>query len=123
MHPDTIVPDGYEFYDPLQFPNHDKYGQKIVIDQEDVVDPDAIRFEHNYVDHQHYVMAVTRHATPPTDPYGWPLNTFKFTGPSVEDVEETDLTVFGPNHADHDLIDIGLHNIHDFGLVADVDRF
>ena len=123
MHPDTIVPDGYEFYDPIRFPNHDKYGQKIVIDQKDVVDPDAIRFEHNYVDHQHYVMAVTRRATPPPDPYGWPLNAFEFVGPSVEDVKETDLTVFGPNHTDHDLVDIGLYNINDFGLVVDVDRF
>ena len=123
MHPDTIVPDGYEFYDPVRFPNHDKYGQRIVIDQEEVVDPDSIKFEHNYVDHQHYIMAVTRRANPPTDPYGWPLNAAEFIGPSVEDIKETDLTVFGPNHADHDLVDIGLYNIHDFGLVADVDRF
>ena len=100
-----------------------KYGQKIIIDQEDIVDPDAIKFEHNYVDHQHYVMAVTRRATPPTDPYGWPLNAAEFVGPSVEHVEETDLTVFGPNHADQDLVDISLYNINDFRLVADVDRF
>ena len=59
LHPDAICPDGYEIYDPQRFPNHDKYSQKIVIDQEEVVDPDTIKFEHNYVDHQHYVMAVT----------------------------------------------------------------
>ena len=123
LHPDTICPDGYEIYDPQRFPNHDKYGQKIVIDQEEAVDPDAIKFKHNYVDHQHYVMAVTRRATPPTDPYGWPLHAAEFVGPSVEHVEETDLTVFRTNHTEHDLINIGLYNINDFGLVVDVNRF
>ena len=68
-------------------------------------------------------MAVTRRASPPTDPYGWPLNAAEFVGPSIEDVEETNLTVFGPNHADRDLVDIGLYNINDFGLVEDIDRF
>ena len=123
LHPDTICPDGYEIYDPQRFPNHNKYGQKIIIDQEESVDPDAIKFEHNYVDHQHYVMAVTRCATPPIDLYGWPLHAAEFVGPSVEHAEETDLTVFRTNHTEHNIIDIGLYNINNFGLVADVDRF
>lgn len=120
--PDIICPDGYEVYNPQHFPNHAKYGQKIVIDLKESVDPDSITFEHNYVDHQHYVMAVTRQATPPTDPYGWPLQAVEFIGPSIEHVEETDLTPFHNNHTDHNLINISLYNIDDRGLIADVDR-
>ena len=119
---DVICLDGYEIYNLQRFLNHDKYGQKIIIDLEESVDPDSIRFKHNYVDHQHYVMAVTRRANPPTDPYGWPLQAVEFVGPSVEDIEETDLTPFHTNHADHNLVDISLYNIDDRGLIADVDQ-
>ena len=119
---DTICPDGYEVYNPRRFPNHAKYGQKIVIDLEESVDLDLIKFEHNYVDHQHYVMAVTRCTNLPTDPYGWPLQATEFIGPSVEDVDKTDLTSFHTNHADQNLVDIGLYNINNRGLIADVDR-
>src|SRR6201996_8791457 len=123
-HPDNDIPllAGYGYYDPL-LENHAKYAQKIQINEEHVF-LEAIRFEHNYVDHQHYVMGLHRSANPPDTPYGWPLYAAEDYHPARDPivVDDHDLTPLRENHVERDLVDIGLYQLNDRGLITDVDR-
>ena len=116
------VPEGYSLYNPF-ITNHALYSHCIQIDGE-LYAPDAIRFDHNYVDHQHYVYATHRLGNPPMAPYGWPLEAVTYTGPALNPIvaNNTDLTPFHANHTDRPLVDIGLYNVNDRGLTTDVNK-
>ena len=59
---------------------------------------------------------------PDTIPWGWTLEVAPFVGPTA-DVDDSDLSLFHPDTAEHHEVDVSLYAINDLGLTADVDYF
>ena len=62
-----------------QLENHVKYGEKLTFKDGTQAYPHYIWFDHDYVDHRHYVHAHTMNLD--GLPYGWPLTAAPFMGP------------------------------------------
>ena len=122
MYDKVPIPEGYSIYNPF-ITNHAMYGHPIHINGEQYT-LDTIQFDHNYVNHQHYVYAMHCRGDPPMAPYGWPLEAAPYEGPALNPTitNDTDLAPFHANHTDKPLVDIGLYNINDRGLTADINR-
>src|SRR6202012_1839951 len=117
----TELPRGYELYNPNLL-NHSKYVSTLHLRPEEDVYPRAVHFQHDYVQHSHYVIGTHPDSIPTNTPYRWMLKATPHPEPSIEGVDETDHSVFRNNHPDYDHVDIGLYGLDDHGLVADVDH-
>jgi len=118
------IPEGYAIYN-RRLSNHRKYGEKIHLGNDRHRYPHYIRFQHDYADHAHYVSALRRDSGTPATPWGWALEAMPYLGalPAPAEVNDHDLSLFAPNNAEEEAINIALYAIDDHGLVADVDRF
>jgi hypothetical protein len=106
--------------------NHSLYGRLIHLPDGSYQEPQFIRFAHNFMDHQHHVVAT--HELGQSDPhhlgdipYGWDLVAAVLPGASHEDVDDDNLA----DILDEDLTtptNAALYTIDDPGLTADIDR-
>jgi hypothetical protein len=106
--------------------NHSLYGKPIHLPDGSHQEPQFIRFVHDFMDHQHHVVAT--HELGQSDPhhlgdipYGWDLVVAVLPGASHEDVDNDNLA----DILDEDLTtptNAALYTINDPGLTADVDR-
>jgi hypothetical protein len=106
--------------------NHSLYGRPIHLPDGSYQEPQFIRFVHDFMDHQHHVVAT--HELGQSDPhhlgdipYGWDLVAAVLPGASHEDVDDDNLA----DILDEDLItptNAALYTIDDPGLTADIDR-
>ena len=71
-------PAGFAMYN-RRLENHVKYGEKLTLENGTQAYPHYIRFDHDYVNHRHYVH--TRNMNLDGIPYGWPLTAAPFMGP------------------------------------------
>ena len=71
-------PEGFIMYNQ-RLENHIKYGDKLTLEDGTQGYPHYIRFDHDYVDHCHYVHTC-RHSLDGT-PYRWPPTATPFMGP------------------------------------------
>jgi hypothetical protein len=106
--------------------NHSLYGRLIHLPDGSHQEPQFIRFVHDFMDHQHHVVAT--HELGQSDPhhlgdtpYGWDLTAAVLPGASHEDDDDDNLA----NILDEELTtptNVALYTINDPGLTADVDR-
>jgi hypothetical protein len=106
--------------------NHSLYGRPIHLPDGSYQEPQFIRFVHDFMDHQHHVVAT--HELGQSDPhhlgdipYGWDLVAAVLPGASHEDVDDDNLA----DILDEDLTtptNAALYTIDDPGLTADIDR-
>lgn len=101
--------------------NHVKYGNKLTLEDGTQGYPHYIRFDHDYVDHHHYVHI--HHHKLDGIPYGWPLMATPFMGPCPSPLiaDSMNLAPFTHNYPFHWEVDITLYAIDDHGLITDVD--
>jgi hypothetical protein len=114
----------YEHYEEGVL-NHSLYGRPIHLPDGNHQNPQFIHFVHDFMDHQHYVMAT--HELGQSDPhhlsdtpYGWDLNVAVFPGASREDVDNDNLT----DILDEDLVtptNAALYTIDNPSLTTDID--
>jgi hypothetical protein len=106
--------------------NHSLYGRLIHLPDGSHQEPQVIRFVHDFLDHQHHVVAT--HELGQSDPhhlgntpYGWDLEAVVLPGASREDIDDDNLA----DLLDEDLTtptNAVLYTVNDPGLTADVDR-
>jgi hypothetical protein len=106
--------------------NHSLYGRPIHLPDGSHQEPQFIHFVHDFMDHQHHVVAT--HELGQSDPhhlgdipYGWDLVAAVLPGASHEDVDNDNLA----DILDEDLVtptNAALYTIDDPGLTADIDR-
>jgi hypothetical protein len=106
--------------------NHSLYGRLIHLPNGSHQEPQFIQFVHDFMDHQHHVVAT--HELGQTDPhhlgdipYGWDLTAAVLPSASHEDVDDDNLA----DILDEELTtptNAALYTIDDPGLTADVDR-
>jgi hypothetical protein len=106
--------------------NHSLYGRLIHLPDGSHQEPQFIRFVHDFMDHQHHIVAT--HELGQSDPhhlgdtpYGWNLDAAILPSASHEDVDDDNLA----DILDEDLTtptNAALYTINDPGLTADVDR-
>ena len=123
LHPESSFdpPDGYTIYDHT-IANHVNYGAKIRLPDDRQVWPHYIHFDHDFVDHKHYVMGRRDKTSLYTDTVGWTLEAAPFVGPALAYPDNTNLKPFAFAHSSSDAIDLALGALDDPGLLVDVDR-
>ena len=123
LHPESSFdpPDGYAIYDRT-IANHINYGAKIRLSDDRQVWPHYIHFDHDFVDHKHYIMGRYDETGLHTNTVGWTLEAAPFVGPALAYPNNTSLKPFAFAHSCSDAIDLALGALDDPGLLADVDR-
>ena len=121
LHPESPFdpPDGYTIYD-CTIANHVNYGAKICLPDDRQVWPHYIHFDHNFVDHKHYVMGRRDKTGLFTDTVGWTLEVAPFVGPALAYPYNTNLEPFAFAHGGSDTIDLALGALDDLGLFQDL---
>jgi hypothetical protein len=123
--PNPYPPPSFAPYDPANI-NHSKYVKPIWLTPQGPPQlPEYISFTHDFDKHQHSVLGVHPEANPPETPYGWGLEAVPFIGPtwSPEVVDDEALGVFDVRYIGSREIDVAIHAINNWGVVADVDRY
>ena len=100
--------------------NHIKYGNKLTLEDGTQGYPHYIRFNHDYVNHHHYIHVC--HHNLDGIPYGWPLMATPFMGPHPSPLitNSINLTTFTRNYLFHQEVDIALSAIDNHSLITDV---
>ena len=101
--------------------NHIKYSEKLTLEDGAQGYPHYIQFNHDYVNHCHYMHAC-RHNLDGI-PYGWPLTTAPFMGPHPSPLiaDSMNLAPFTCNYPFYLEVDIALYAIDDHSLIANID--
>ena len=112
-------PEGFIMYN-CQLENNIKYGEKLTLEDRAQGYPHYIQFNHDYVDHCHYVHA--HHHNLDSIPYGWPLMATPFMGPHPFPLisSSMNLAPFTHTYPFHREVNITLYAINDHGLIANV---
>ena len=123
LHPEAHItpPRDFDIYDRT-IANHVTYGEKIRLPDERWVWPHYIHFDHDLVEHKHYVMARRNETGQHTNTVGWSLKAAPFMGPAPQFPDNQDLSPFSFTHYDSHAIDLSLGELNDPGLLADIDR-
>ena len=123
LHPGEGIkpPAGFEVYDRT-IANHVTYGDQIRIPVRGQVWPHYIHFDHDFVEHKHYVMGWRDETGQHTGMVGWDLEAAPFMGPPPQFPDNHDLFPFSFTHDNVHAIDLSLGELNDPGLLADVDR-
>ena len=113
-------PEGFIMY-YRRLENHVKYGDKLTLKNRSQGYPHYIRFNHDYVNHHHYIH--TRRLGLDSIPYRWPLTAAPFMGPRPSPLiaDSMNLAPFTRNYPFYREVDIALYSINNHGLITDVD--
>ena len=101
--------------------NHIKYSEKLTLKDGPQGYPHHIWFDHDYIDHHHYIHACQHNLD--SIPYGWPLTTIPFMGPCPSPLiaNSMNLTPFTCTYPFFQEVNIALYTINDHSLITDVD--
>lgn len=113
-------PEGFAMYN-CRLENHVKYSEKVTLEDRTQGYPHYIQFDHDYVNHHHYVHAHRMNLN--GIPYRWPLTAAPFMGPhpSLLIADSMNLAPFTHNYPFYQEVDIALYFIDDHDLIANVD--
>ena len=113
-------PAGFVMYN-RRLENHVKYGKKLTLKDGTQAYPHYIWFNHDYVDHRHYIHACNMNLD--GIPYRWPLTAAPFMGPHPSPLitDSMNLAPFTRNYPFYQEVDVTLYSIDNHGLIADID--
>ena len=112
-------PAGFTMYN-RRLKNHVKYGKKVTLEDGTQGYPHYIQFDHDYVNHHHYVHTCCMNLD--GIPYGWPLTAAPFMGPRPSPLiaDSMNLAPFTSNYPFYREVDIALYSIDNHGLITNI---
>ena len=123
LHPEAHItpPQDFDIYN-RSIANHVTYGEKIHLPNKRWVWPHYIHFDHDFVEHKHYVMAQRDETGQHMNTVGWLLEAALFMGPAPQFPNNQDLLPFSFTHNDSHAIDLSLGKLDDPRPLTDIDR-